>query len=149
MAIKEILRKSLTEKLEESLRKEIDILKSISNENIIRLIGVKKTDKNFYLIMEYCKGGDLSKFLKKRKRLEEFEVQKMMYQISNGLRVLADHNIVHRDLKLNNILLSTKDESATPKICDFGFARIISSNEGAQTFCGTAPNMAPEVLTGY
>eukprot|EP00826_Nyctotherus_ovalis_P059841 TRINITY_DN8359_c0_g2_i4.p1 TRINITY_DN8359_c0_g2~~TRINITY_DN8359_c0_g2_i4.p1 ORF type:complete len:351 (+),score=122.86 TRINITY_DN8359_c0_g2_i4:106-1158(+) len=148
VAVKEISRRTLTDKLADSLRKEIDILKSINNENIIKLIGVKKTEKNFYLIMEYCKGGDLSRYLKKHKRLEEYTVQKMVYQISNGLRVLAEHNIMHRDLKLSNLLLSTKGDNAIIKIGDFGFARIIPTSEDAQTFCGTAPNMAPEVLQG-
>ncbi len=149
IAVKEIPRKNLTDKLLDSLKQEIDILKSITNENVIKLHGVKKTEKNFYLIMEYCEGGDLSKFLRKYKRLDEYVVQKMVYQISNGLKALAEHNILHRDLKLSNLLLSTKEENAIVKIADFGFAKIIDSSEDAQTFCGTAPNMAPEVLTGY
>jgi len=148
VAIKEISRRTLTNKLAESLKKEISILKSIDNQNVIKLIEAKKTDKNFYLVMEYCKGGDMAKYLKKHKRLSEYVVQKMVFQISNGLKVMAQHNILHRDLKLSNLLLSTKGEDAIIKIADFGFARVIGSSEDAQTFCGTAPNMAPEVLSG-
>lgn len=149
VAIKEISRKTLTDKLAESLKKEVNILKSINNENIIKLYGVKKTEKNYYLIMEYCKGGDFSKYLHKYKRFEEYKVQNFIYQISNGLKVLAEYNIIHRDLKLSNLLLSNDEvNNPTIKIADFGFARIMSNTEDAQTFCGTAPNMAPEVLTG-
>ncbi len=149
MAIKEISRRILNDKLLESLRQEIEILKSVSNPNIIRLVGVKKSVKNFYLIMEYCNGGDLHKFLKRNKRVDEYVAQSIVHQVANGLRELARNHILHRDLKLSNLLISEHDGEVTIKIADFGFARVLSNSEDAQTFCGTAPNMAPEVLTGY
>ncbi len=149
MAIKEISRRILTDKLLDSLRQEIEILKSVSNRNIIKLVGVKKSTKNFYLIMEYCNGGDLHRFLKAHKRVEEHVAQSIVYQISCGLHDLARNRIIHRDLKLSNLLISEHGGEVTIKIADFGFARVLSSSEDAQTFCGTAPNMAPEVLTGY
>jgi serine/threonine-protein kinase ULK2 len=142
-----IARKKLSDKLNLALNKEIDILKSITNPNIIRFHDVQKTNSNIYLILEYCSGGDLRQYLNERGRIEEFEVQKLIYHLSNGFKVFHERNIVHRDLKLSNLLLSSKEPNAVIKICDFGFARTVLESEEAKTFCGTPPNMAPEVLS--
>lgn len=148
LAIKEISRQILNDKLMESLKREIEILKSLDNPHIVKLLDVKTTAKSFYLIMEYCNGGNLQQFLKKHKRLEECAVQSIIWQISKGLRTLRSQKIVHRDLKLNNLLI-THSRDMTVKIADFGFARVLNDSEEAKSFCGTAPNMAPEILKGY
>ena len=149
VAVKEIARSRMSEKLLGSLRKETAILKSLQHENIVKLLNVITTAKFFYLVMEYCNGGDLNKHLKKHKRFEEHVVQNIIYQVSQGLKELYDNHIIHRDLKLSNFLLMIKNGTYTVKIADFGFATVLANGQDAETFCGTAPNMAPEVLTGY
>ncbi len=150
IAVKEIPRSRLSEKLLGSLRKEVNILRSLDCENIVKLYDVIKTPRHYYLVMEFCNGGDLGKLLKKSKRFDEHIVQNIVYQIANGLKVLHQNHIIHRDLKLSNFLLkSTPTKTYVVKIADFGFATVLASGQDAETFCGTAPNMAPEVLSGY
>jgi len=149
VAIKEISRRILNERLLESLKQEIEILKSMNSPNIIRLLDVKKSPKHFYLITEYCNGGDLQKFLRTHKRFEEHIVQQIIWQVSQGLKEIANRRVLHRDLKLSNLLISYKGEESWIKIGDFGFAQVLANKGEAKTFCGTAPNMAPEILMGY
>ncbi len=149
VAVKEIGRNKLNEKLMQSLKKETSITLSLESEYIVRLHKVMRTSKSFYLIMEYCNGGDLNKLLKKHHRFEEHIVQRIIYQVSQGLKVLRSFRIVHRDLKLSNFLLTLENGVYKVKIADFGFATVLDSGQEAETFCGTAPNMAPEVLAGY
>ena len=123
-AIKQIKKDKLTRTLTAALKQEIDLLKSITNDNVVRLHDVQKTQNHFYLIMEYCGGGDLRTYLKKKGgRLEEYEVQKIIYELSNGFKVLCERKIVHRDIKLSNLLVSSKGKDAVVKLADFGFAR--------------------------
>ena len=96
--------------------------------------------------MEYCAGGDLDRI--QGKRLGELEVQRIIYQIGKALADLIARNIMHRDLKLSNILLSSKKPDAVLKLGDFGLARKLHENEYAKTFCGTPLYMAPEILAG-
>eukprot|EP00826_Nyctotherus_ovalis_P040987 TRINITY_DN4082_c0_g2_i1.p1 TRINITY_DN4082_c0_g2~~TRINITY_DN4082_c0_g2_i1.p1 ORF type:complete len:216 (+),score=57.96 TRINITY_DN4082_c0_g2_i1:80-727(+) len=148
-AIKEIPKSLLNEKLLASLQKEVSILAKLNCDHIVRLYNVITTAKHFNLVMEYCNGGDLRKRLKPLKRVEEFVAQRVIYQVSKGLRALHEGRILHRDLKLSNLLLVYDEEGVYKvKIADFGFATVLARDQDAQTFCGTAPNMAPEVLEG-
>ena len=103
---------------------------------------MKKTPNNFYLILEYCNGGDLDAYVKKRKYLTEEEAIEMMCQLIHGFEHLYKHKILHRDLKLANILLN----DGVVKIADFGFSKILGEEELAATMLGSPLNMAPEVL---
>ena len=115
---------------------EINILKMLNHPNIVKLEEVK-TDKNYYyIVMEYINGGELSDYLKKYKlkyqrAFPEEIVQYLMRQIIKALIYIHDRNIIHRDLKLENIMVSFDSErdkeelnmmKANIKIIDFGFA---------------------------
>ena len=150
VAVKEIPKSRLNSKLLDSLKKEISILGSLNCDYIVRLFDVITTTRYFYLIMEFCNGGDLGKRLKKLKRMEEYTTQKVIYQVSKGLKILHENKIIHRDLKLSNFLIEMNENGTYKvKIADFGFATILTQGQDVETFCGTAPNMAPEVLIGY
>ena len=139
---------------------EINIMKKIHHPNLVGLIDLKKTKSHCYLVMEFCNGGDLTGCLKKymeryRKPFTEEIVQHLMRQIVNGLEALHSRNILHRDLKLDNILVCFNSESdkqnlnmmkATAKISDFGFATILKNNSLATTVLGTPSNMDPGLL---
>lgn len=73
--------------------------------------------KKFYLLMDYATKGDLYKFLQKRKCLSELEAKHIMYQLSRAVHYIHSKNIIHRDIKLENILLDSYDRV---KLCDFG-----------------------------
>lgn len=121
-------------------------MKSLNSDYIVKLYDLKQTKKNYYLMLEYCSGGDLDKLLGKRQN--ELLVQKIVHQVAQGLYVLFAKNIMHRDLKLGNLLFSNKKPDAIIKLADFGLARKLNENEFAQTFCGTPLYMAPEILAG-
>ena len=145
-----------------SLNNEIKILKVINNPYLVRLEDLMRTSNHIYIVMEYCNGGDLSKCLKKyikinKKPFSEEIVQYLMRQIITGLRLLHSKKILHRDLKLDNILInfnSEKDKSSmnllksTVKISDFGFSKILKDplSPMTNTIIGTPIYMCPSML---
>lgn len=147
VAIKVISRSKLNDKLMNSLEFEISILKKLNHEHIIKLFDVHKSPRHYYLVMEYCPGGDLTSYIRsKRGPLSEEVASKFLFDLALGLHALQKLNLVHRDLKPQNLLLTSKDENATIKIADFGFAREIQPNDLAETLCGSPLYMAPEIL---
>jgi len=148
VAIKQIYCKGLRPIEMEHLRTEIEIMKKVNHKNIIRLVDVinNQDDNIIYIITEFCDKGTLQDILIDQD-LNESKIQTYIRQIAEGLRYLQSFNVVHRDLKLSNILL-TKDN--TIKIADFGFAKETNNNEELmKTLCGTPGFMAPEILFRY
>lgn len=147
VAIKEIVTGRLTKKLEESLLSEIRILRHINHPNIIHLYDMIQEPGKIYFVLEFCKGGDLSMFLHKRKgRITESTAKHFMLQLASGLKILRDNDLIHRDLKPQNLLLSTNGDDSVLKIADFGFARSLQPRNLAETLCGSPLYMAPEIM---
>ncbi|XP_071720901.1 serine/threonine-protein kinase ATG1c-like isoform X2 [Rutidosis leptorrhynchoides] len=147
VAIKEIQTGKLNKKLEDSLMSEIDILRNINHPNIIRLHDMIKEPGKIHLVLEYCRGGDLSVFIQKRQgRIPKSTSVHFMQQLAAGLKVLRDNQIIHRDLKPQNLLLCTNEDNSTLKIADFGFARSLQPRGLAETLCGSPLYMAPEIM---
>ena len=153
--------KSMVEspKVRKYFNNEILILKQVNHPNIIKLHDTKQTLNNYYLVFDLCNGGGLSdcleKYMKKYKKpFTEEIVQHLMRQIVSGLQYLHNNKILHRDIKLDNILVHFDDENdktnlnllkAKVKIIDFGFARYLE--EGlAQSILGSPINMDPHIL---
>ena len=150
--------------LKESVRKyfnnEIFILKNVHHDNIMKLYDIKQSDKDVFLITEYCNGGELFKLLQKymkvyRKPFTQDIVQHLMRQIVSGVQYLHNRKIIHRDLKLDNILVNFNNVfdlqnmnllNAKVKIIDFGFARLIPEGNIALSILGSPINMSPEIL---
>lgn len=123
--------------------KEFNLMRKLNHINIINVFDIILEDKStVYLVLEYFKKGDLSRFIK-GKQLDEIFVQKYTIDIKNGLEYLLNQNIVHRDLKPQNILVSDSD---ILKICDFGFARHFTNDMMFGTICGSPLYMAPEII---
>ena len=139
---------------------EITILKGIDHLNIIKLYEVIETTQNCYLIMEYCNGGSLSDCLEYhlkqyKKPFSEQVVQYLMKQIISGISYLHGKHILHRDIKLDNILVKFDSEEdrqkrnmlkAKVRIIDFVFARYLDPNQLAYTVLGSPLNMEPGLL---
>ncbi|PON78931.1 Serine/threonine protein kinase [Parasponia andersonii] len=147
VAVKEIDKKQLSTKISESLLKEISILSTIDHPNIIRLFEAIETEEKIYLVLEYCDGGDLAAYINRHGRVTEAVARHFMRQLAEGLQVLQERHLIHRDLKPQNLLLSTSN-SSTPllKIGDFGFARSLMPQGLADTLCGSPLYMAPEII---
>ncbi|VAI07333.1 unnamed protein product [Triticum turgidum subsp. durum] len=126
----------LSAKLRDSLLSEVDILRRITHPNIIALHDSIRDGGRIYLILEYCRGGDLYAYLLRHKRVPE----------TCGLQKLRESNVVHRDLKPQNILLVSNNGTSILKIADFGFAKFLQPSGLAETLCGSPLYMAPEVM---
>lgn len=101
---------------------EIFILKKIRHSNVIRLLEVFESMKHILLVMEYANGGDLLHFVRNVGRLPEYDTKHIFRQILYGLAHCHCRSVMHRDIKLDNILL---DSNSNIKICDFGISKII------------------------
>jgi len=144
VAIKSIKKVYLEdEESKKRLMQEISILKNLKHPNIIRLYESFETDKHILIVMELCTGGDLLNYITKRKRLSEDMAKFVFRAIINGLAHCHRHGILHRDIKLDNILINTEGEL---KICDFGVSKAIKKNELMTEKCGTPAYIAPEIL---
>ncbi|KAL3777305.1 hypothetical protein HJC23_008907 [Cyclotella cryptica] len=173
-AVKAISRtsKKLTPKVLSNLDMEISILRSFHHPHIVSLYDVHKTQHFIYLLLEYCSGGDLQHLIKSRLRgrLDEMLSRRLIRDLSRGLGFLWERNLVHRDIKPQNLLLSCelpeeewgenpareggreREEKSggkfVLKIADFGFARHLAGVDLAETMCGSPLYMAPEILLG-
>ncbi|KAL1545550.1 non-specific serine/threonine protein kinase [Salvia divinorum] len=147
VAIKEIVTSRLNPKLQGSLKSEIVILKKINHPNIIRLHDMLEEPGKMYIVLEYCRGGDLSMHLQRfQGGISEATTKHFMQQLAEGLKVLRENNLIHRDLKPQNLLLSSNGDKSILKIADFGFARSLQPLGLAETLCGSPLYMAPEIM---
>ena len=151
---------TLNPKAKKYLDNEIGILRDIDHPNIVKLYDVKETSQFYYLVTEYCNGGGLSDCLeqyqeKHNKAFPEEIVQYLMKQIVSALRYLHNKTILHRDIKLDNILVHFENEEdrrnknmlkAKVKMIDFGFARYLKKEELAYSTLGSPINMDPGIL---
>ena len=142
------------------LRGEILVLKYLDHPNIYKFKDIKKTKKHFYIITEYCNGGDLTGALEKYqqkygKPFSEEIVQHLMRQIISAFKYLHALKIIHRDVKLDNILLNYENEEdkenfnlmkAQVKLIDFGFACKVSPSGLQYSVLGSPINMDPLIL---
>ncbi|CAK8560562.1 unnamed protein product [Lathyrus sativus] len=146
VAIKEIDQTQLSPKVRDNLIKEITILRTIHHPNIIRLFEAIETNDRIYLVLEYCGGGDLAAYIHRYGRVSESIARHFMRQLAAGLQVLQEKNLIHRDLKPQNLLLESTSATPLMKIGDFGFARSLTPLQLADTLCGSPYYMAPEII---
>ena len=147
-------------KLMDYFRNEIEILQRLDHPNIVKFHSIKKTKKFFYLAMEFCNGGGLDEALEKYqekygKPFSEEIVQYLMRQIIDAFKYIHSQRVIHRDIKLENILINFETEKdkeelnmmkATVKIVDFGFACFISKTGSLYSTVGSPINMDPVIL---
>ena len=145
-----------------TISNEILINTEFQNENLVEFFGINIIDDNYFLIFEYCNGGDLAKnyndyFNKTGKPFSEEILQKILKDILNGLSCLHRHSIIHHDIKYGNILVSYKNEedkrnlnllNATFKLTDFGLSKCRLDYQGTKTgnIGGTLTFMPPCIL---
>ena len=146
------------------LQNEIEILNQINHPNIVKLEETKKTKDHYYLVMEYINGGGLSNCLKKymekhnKSAFPEEIVQYLMKQIIEALYYLHNRKIIHRDIKLDNIMVNFDSDydkellnmmKAKIKIIDFGFATHLEKKNLTFSAVGSPINMDPIILNKF
>ncbi|XP_055010909.1 serine/threonine-protein kinase ULK3 isoform X4 [Boleophthalmus pectinirostris] len=142
VAVKVVGKKTLNKASTENLLTEIEILKTIKHPHIVQLKDFQWDAENIYLILEWCSGGDLSRFIRSRRILPERIARRFLQQIACALQFLHEKNISHLDLKPQNILLS----GSVLKLADFGFAQYMSPWDEQSVLRGSPLYMAPEMV---
>ncbi|CAM4645540.1 unnamed protein product [Leuciscus chuanchicus] len=147
VAIKIIDKLRFPTKQESQLRNEVAILQNLHHPGIVNLECMFETPERVFVVMEKLHGDMLEMILSSEKgRLPERITKFLVTQILVALRHLHFKNIVHCDLKPENVLLASADSFPQVKLCDFGFARIIGEKSFRRSVVGTPAYLAPEVL---
>ena len=142
------------------LNNSIIILKNLNHSNIIKIQDIKKSKKHYFVMLEFCNGGDLSKALEKYikkygKPFDEKIVQHFMKQIINAFKYIHEKKIIHRNITLDNILLNYDDEEdeknfnlmkANIKLSGFGFSCQIKEGGLKYSIVGSSFNINPLFL---
>ena len=123
---------------------ETELMKRFNHKNITKILEVFNDEEYMLIIMEYINGGNLFSFVKKRRKLSEKMAKFLFRQIILGIQHIHSKKVVHRDIKLENILI---DFDNNVKICDFGIGKVLENeDELLYDKCGTPMYMAPEII---
>ncbi|XP_028652462.1 NUAK family SNF1-like kinase 2 [Erpetoichthys calabaricus] len=127
------------------IRREIEIMSSLNHPHIIAIYEVFENKDKIVIVMEYASEGDLYDYISEKQKLTEQEARHFFRQIVSAVHYCHKNGIVHRDLKLENILL---DGSGNIKIADFGLSNLFHRDDYLQTFCGSPLYASPEIVNG-
>lgn len=144
----------MKEKEKELLVHEVNTMKDLNHENIVRYVNryLDKSKGKLYMVMEYCDNGDLARYIKRhkteRRYISEDKIWSVIFQLLSVLdychnRAKPGQKVIHRDIKPGNVFL-TKDGSL--KVGDFGLCRLLDNDDFAKTNVGTPLYMSPEIL---
>ena len=151
VAMKVIKKDKENELDEQEIRNEIDILKKLSHPNIVKIYEFYISENHYYIITEFCREGELFSYIKNK--YSERQLAVLFYQVFSGLWYLHENKILHRDIKLENIMIDGKEKDKETgeelfwvKIIDFGTAKLFEKNKKEKDVVGSSYYIAPEVL---
>jgi calcium-dependent protein kinase len=151
VAMKVIKKDKENELDEQEIRNEIDILKKLSHPNIVKIYEFYISENHYYIITEFCRDGELFSYIKNK--YSERQLAVLFYQVFSGLWYLHENKILHRDIKLENIMIDGKEKDKETgeelfwvKIIDFGTAKLFEKNKKEKDVVGSSYYIAPEVL---
>lgn len=127
------------------IRREIEIMSTLCHPHIITIYEVFENKDKIVIVMEYASQGDLYDYICDKRNISEREARHFFRQIVSAVHYCHQNGIVHRDLKLENILL---DGNGNVKIADFGLSNLYHGDEYLQTFCGSPLYASPEIVNG-
>ncbi|XP_068171105.1 NUAK family SNF1-like kinase 2 [Antennarius striatus] len=146
VAIKSIRKEKIKDEQElVHIRREIEIMSTLCHSHIITIYEVFENKDKIVIVMEYASRGDLYDYICDRKNISEREARHFFRQIVSAVHYCHQNGIVHRDLKLENILL---DGNGNVKIADFGLSNLYHGDGYLQTFCGSPLYASPEIVNG-
>nr|XP_058957175.1 testis-specific serine/threonine-protein kinase 4-like [Pocillopora verrucosa] len=151
VAVKIICKKKAPEDfLSKFLPREIKVLKKLQHPHVLSLIEVIETNTRMYIITDLAESGDLLEFIRKNGAVAEAQAKRLFKQLVLGITYVHSQDVVHRDLKCENLLL---DKEKNLIVSDFGFARDnLTSATGKKklchTYCGSYAYAPPEILKG-
>ena len=148
VAVKIMDKKKMNSSRLESARTEIEIMKICNFPYIIKFIEEYESIDYIYIFMEYCSGGTLYEFFKKRNYdISEEMAANIIYKLCLTTNYFHSYGITHRDLKPENVLMTSKEDDADIRILDFGLGKIIGPNEKCLEPFGTIIYVAPEIIS--
>ena len=142
-AIKILNKKKIKKKMKNVMLRENEIITKLNHINVVFVYKIIDKPEDYYIVMEYCKLGELFDYIVEKKKLEEEEAAVFFYQLINGVEYIHSKGIAHRDLKPENLLLT---EDKVLKIIDFGLSHEFNEEEYLKTKCGSPSYAAPEIL---
>ena len=144
-AVKILNKKKIKIKMKNTVFKENEIITKFNHVNVIFVFDIIEDKENYYIVMEYCKSGELFDYIVERQHLEEDEASIFFYQLINGVDYIHSLGVAHRDLKPENLLLT---ENKILKIIDFGLSHEFNGEDFLKTKCGSPSYAAPEIIKG-
>jgi len=130
-------------------KREIEIMKVCQHPNIARILDTFENLQCIYIVIEVLNGGDFFEYLEKREfKITESRARSLIHSLATALFYLNSYGIIHRDIKLENILMTDDSEISEPKLIDFGLSKMIGPNEFCTEPFGTIGYAAPEILLG-
>ncbi|CAG9320286.1 unnamed protein product [Blepharisma stoltei] len=137
------------ERIRQKVFQEVFVMNRIHHVNVTRLLEIFESENHIMMVLEYSDGGDLLQLIKAKGKLNENEAKFLFWQVVLAVKACHDKNVIHRDIKLDNILLSNNFSVA--KLCDFGVSRVAKRDQIIDEQCGTPAYLAPEIIVdrGY
>ena len=126
----------------ERQREEAKVMEKLNHKGIIRLYDIVETGDTLYIFMELGRGGELFERIANQGPPREADCQVLLRNLIEAVEYLHNQGIVHRDLKLENVLLASQSNCYDIKLVDFGTAK--AAEQGRKTFCGSMSYIAPE-----
>ena len=147
VAVKVLTRRNMPENMNKFLSREIQVVKRLHHDNILKYFKCIQTTHRIYIVMEYVSNGSLLDLIREKTQLTEDIAQQIYKQLLNAIEYCHKCGVVHRDIKCENILF---DGSFILKLIDFGFAKAVSTHAEtlSDTYCGSYAYACPEILKG-
>lgn len=148
-AIKQMQKDPRDKEMNDEIKQEFDFLKELDHPNLIKVYDMFEAKVDFHIVTDLYGGGDLIDYLEERKKLTEKDVQVFMNKLLSCIEYLHDSKLmVHRDLKLENVLLDEEKDLADMKLIDFGLARHFQQGDTFFELVGSTAYVAPQVIEG-